>query len=141
MSGIEIIARGVFIRDDKILLCKSVRNGYFFLPGGHIEYGESGKSALSREIDEEIGTEIFNSEFIGIFEQGFHQEEKNHHEINLIYKSELRSEEIDSKEDQISFEWLEIEKLPESAFAPQIFAEAILKWHKDRKPIYLSRFD
>jgi 8-oxo-dGTP pyrophosphatase MutT (NUDIX family) len=49
------IVRGVLIEDNKVLLAQSKGNNNTFLPGGHIELGESAKVALEREIEEELG--------------------------------------------------------------------------------------
>ena len=52
---------GILIRDLMILLAKRSANRTFYpnvwdLPGGHIEVGESPKTALVREFEEELGT-------------------------------------------------------------------------------------
>jgi hypothetical protein len=44
------LARGILIKDDKVLLAQARGNANTFLPGGHIEFGESAKDALKREI-------------------------------------------------------------------------------------------
>ena len=49
------------IRDDKILLVRRARSpakGFYSLPGGRVEFGESLHAALHREVDEETGLQI-----------------------------------------------------------------------------------
>ena len=48
LAGIETIARGVCIVDGKILLCRAKGGKSTYLPGGHIEFGETGREALVR---------------------------------------------------------------------------------------------
>src|SRR3989344_6097678 len=57
-SNIHIISRGLIAQGGDIVLCKTKGAGWFFLPGGHIEEGESARSALLRELEEE--TEFVN---------------------------------------------------------------------------------
>ena len=49
------LARAVFIHENKILLAQAKGDTNTFLPGGHVEFGESAKETLKREIQEEMG--------------------------------------------------------------------------------------
>ena len=51
----ETIARGVCIQNGKVLLCRAKGGATTYLPGGHIEFGETGRVALVREMKEETG--------------------------------------------------------------------------------------
>ncbi|MCD6233110.1 NUDIX domain-containing protein [bacterium] len=55
---ISVLVRAVIEVKGKILVCKKKGNKYYFFPGGHIEFGESAKKALKREIKEELGLNI-----------------------------------------------------------------------------------
>ena len=55
---IETIARGVALSDGRILLCKAKGGSTTYLPGGHIELGETGREALVREMKEETGLDV-----------------------------------------------------------------------------------
>ena len=48
-------------RDDKVLLVRRARSpgkGFYSLPGGRVEFGETLHTALHREVDEETGLKI-----------------------------------------------------------------------------------
>ncbi len=60
MNEIEVIARGLCIRDGKVLLCRHIKQAYNYLPGGHVEFGESATDALAREMMEEAGVAVHN---------------------------------------------------------------------------------
>ena len=121
LAGIETIARGVCIRDGKILLCRAKGGSSTYLPGGHIEFGETGRQALRREILEEIGAEASVGRFIGVVENAFMQHGKPHAEINLVYEFDMDAESVCAKEDWIEFEWRDIGGLADANLLPEAF--------------------
>ena len=123
LAGIETIARGVAIVDGKLLLCRARGGATSYLPGGHIEFGETGREALVREIREELGVEAKAGEFLGVVENSFMQHGRPHAEINLVYELSFASPlpEPESVEDWISFEWCELSRLGEAGLLPAAF--------------------
>lgn len=105
LAGIETIARGVCVVDGKILLCKAKGGKTAYLPGGHIEFGETGRQALVREIKEELGLDSTTGAFLGVVENSFLQHGKPHAEINLVYELFIPEGGIKAQEDWIEFEW------------------------------------
>ena len=105
LAGIEVIARGVCVIDGKILLCKAKGGKTTYLPGGHIEFGETGRQALVREIKEELGVDSTTGAFLGVVENSFLQHGKPHAEINLVYELSLAEGDVRAREDWIEFEW------------------------------------
>ena len=89
-SAIELIARGVCVQSDHLLVCRNRRLGHAFLPGGHVELGETAANALSREMEEETGMPFRIGRFVGgceaIFEQQHRKGPRHHHEVNLIFE-------------------------------------------------------
>lgn len=62
----QIAVSAAIFRDGKVLLTRRARSpakGFYSLPGGRIEFGESLHQALSREVDEETGLSI---EIVGL---------------------------------------------------------------------------
>lgn len=121
LAGIETIARGVCVRGGKILLCRAKGGSSTYLPGGHIEFGETGRQALRREILEEIGAEAAVGRFIGVVENAFTQHGKPHAEINLVYEFDMDVESVCAKEDWIEFEWRDIDGLADANLLPEAF--------------------
>ena len=116
---VETIARGVAVRDGKVLLCRAKGGQSTYLPGGHIEFGETGREALVREVKEELGTDSTAGEFLGVVENSFDQHGKRHCEINLVYRLDLASDAAESQEDWISFEWCALAELPKANLLPR----------------------
>jgi len=57
----QLAVSGVIFRDGKVLLVRRARSpgrGFYSLPGGRVEFGESLHTALHREVDEETGLRI-----------------------------------------------------------------------------------
>ena len=57
----QLAVSGAIFRDDRILLVRRARSparGFYSLPGGRVEFGESLHTALLREVDEETGLKI-----------------------------------------------------------------------------------
>lgn len=122
ISGIETIARGVCVKDGKLLLCRAKGGSSTYLPGGHIEFGETGREALVREVREELGVESETGAFLGALENSFVQNGKPHAEINLVYELKLDCcGNPRSQEDWIEFEWCGLGDLESANLLPAAF--------------------
>ena len=121
---IETIARGVCVIDGKVLLCYPKDRSSSYLPGGHIEFGETGREALVREMKEETGLDATAGELLGVVESSFMQKGEKHCEINLIYAMKVEVEErgrqwnVPSCEDWICFDWVDCDKLDSANLLP-----------------------
>lgn len=119
LAGIETIARGICIQNGNVLLCKAKGGTSTYLPGGHIEFGETARQALIREIQEEMGVDATAKRFIGVVENSFLQHGNPHAEINLIYALELpEGVAAKAQEDWIDFEWWPIAEIGKANLLP-----------------------
>ncbi len=123
LAGIETIARGVCIKEGKLLICRAKGGKTSYLPGGHIEFGETGRAALCREIKEELGLEAKTGAFLGVVENSFLQHEKPHAEINLVYELILEDNALNAvaQEDWIAFVWCPLTELKSARLLPSVF--------------------
>jgi 8-oxo-dGTP diphosphatase len=126
-SAIEVIARGLAIRHRSILICRPIDRTYCYLPGGHVEFGESARVALKREFHEEMGLEISPGPCLLVHENSFVQRGEMRHEINLVFHVELDVKHVPSKENRIEFEWIQIADLNKHNFLPAEIAPVIGK--------------
>ena len=112
LAGIETIARGVCVKDGMILLCRAKGGKTTYLPGGHIEFGETGRQALVREVKEELGIDSRTGRFLGVVENSFVQHGRPHAEINLVYELDLPADaDVAAREEWIEFEWRRLDDL------------------------------
>jgi ADP-ribose pyrophosphatase YjhB (NUDIX family) len=130
-SHIHNIARGLLVQGDNIILCYTLDDDeWYFLPGGHIEDGESARKALSREIEEELSQANFEiSDFIGVCESIFSLDDGKQHEINIVFTVKLDgSTDIDAAEDHIDFVSVPKDELSDYNVLPESLLEGVLEW-------------
>lgn len=110
-ANIETIARGVLVREGQLLVCQPKKGGRCYLPGGHIEFGETARVALAREMREELGLEARVGDFLAVAENSFEQAGEPHCEINLLFAMEVPElhgvgGEVNAQEGWIAFRWV-----------------------------------
>jgi 8-oxo-dGTP pyrophosphatase MutT (NUDIX family) len=97
-NKIRTIAIGIFIHKNRLLVSEGydeVKGKTFFRPlGGGIKFGETGASALKREIMEEIGQEIDHISFLDFIENLFILNGEPGHEMVLVYSGRFTNSEI-----------------------------------------------
>lgn len=128
------IATGVIIYNDKkqILMCKSHKwPGYWIIPGGAVEWGETIENCVQREVKEETNLDIINVEFLGTQESIFPKEFfKERHFIFFDYCAQARSSHITLNEELQEYCWISAEealKLPLGASTKEIIERFIEK--------------
>ena len=135
---IDILVRAIIQNKGKILVCQKVGKGYYFFPGGHLEFGESTKEALKRELREELGLSIKKCSFIGGSEHLFVEDDKKYHEINFAFEVLANKINTKSKENHLQFFLIDKKQLTKEKVLPTSLTKAVLKWLKDEKPFWVS---
>lgn len=117
------LARGILFKNESVLLVQDIRpgQGYYFLPGGNVEPGESIKVALPREWQEELGWEIRAGNFLGCLENRWTSNRQQDGtfvevlEVNFLFIVEASEETLQqdpvSKESHLKFSWVPIKDL------------------------------
>lgn len=133
--SIEFIARGLAVRGGRVLLCKNVKHGYYFLPGGHVEFGETAQAAIIREMKEEAGVIAKCEEVALVAEHIFERVKRPCHEVNVVFHVELPDEAIDSREPKIAFEWADFAQITDLDFRPGCIKAWLIAGGRISKPI------
>ncbi len=131
-DSFEVIARAVIMKDGKILLCMGKGKSYYFFPGGHVEKGEKTADALKRELNEELGADAGKMTFIGAVENIF-KDLYDHHEINMVFETEVNGDKYESKESHLEFKLLTLDEFQNAEVLPVSMKEAALKWLENKK--------
>ncbi len=125
-QNFEVIARALVIKENKILLCKGKADDYYYLPGGHVEFGELIEDALKREIMEELGVEVKNIKPLFMLENIFEQKEVKRHEFSHVFEVELKTHDFNITEDHIEFSWHNLSELENIDLLPEVLKERIV---------------
>jgi 8-oxo-dGTP pyrophosphatase MutT (NUDIX family) len=90
---IRPLAICVFHKDGRILVAEGydpVKDHTFYRPlGGAIEFGETSRQTVSRELMEEIGAEVDGLQYLGTLENIFVFNGEAGHEIVMVYDGAL----------------------------------------------------
>lgn len=140
--AIELLVRGVLVQNGHLLVCRNRRKGNVYLPGGHIEWGETATQALRREMREELGQGVRVGRFLGGCEYTFMEDRHRIWEINLcfaMYAPRLRAPKAPrSAEGKIEFFWIPLRRVPHSELLPNILRAHIPRWVKRGCPSWIS---
>jgi 8-oxo-dGTP diphosphatase len=136
-NSIHVLSRGVIIDQDHILLCKpfDIPINFYFLPGGHVEHGESVETSLLRELMEENRAHCKMKRFLGCLEYSFepcHSSFCHNHEYNFIFEAESESlksnHKISQLEKDIELIWVPLHQLSEIDFRAEPLRELVPQW-------------
>jgi len=126
------------VHNDLVLLAQNRKKHHLFLPGGHIEFAESARTALAREMKEELGIIISVGQFLGAVEHRWRGRKRTHAEINLLFQMRcplLDSSRIPtSREEKIGFAWHALSDLSSINFQPDILRTILPDWVKYTRP-------
>lgn len=128
------------LKNKRILLCRIRNNNWYFLPGGHVNWGEEITRGLFRELQEELGIKVRRASFIGVAENIYIWKGKRHHEINIVFHIPTFALPVKSKESHLELEFLPVEKLGKARILPPSLKKAIHGWLKNKKHFWVSEF-
>jgi ADP-ribose pyrophosphatase YjhB (NUDIX family) len=136
----HILARGVIIDKDFLLVAR-VKNAHnTFLPGGHLEFNEDLKKALYREIMEETGINCIIDEYVGCVENQWTENDIINQEINHLFMVSgiNKKMEIKSKEKHLEFHWINIHNMERENLLPASTREIIKSIYNNNSIHYIS---
>lgn len=136
-NNIHVLSRAVIIDQQHILLCKTLdlEISFYFLPGGHVEHGESVETSLLRELMEETGAECQIKRFLGCLEYSFepgHSSICHNHEYNFIFEAAAdalkKNNKIPQLEAHIELIWMPLDQLSTIDFRAEPLKKLIPEW-------------
>ena len=110
---------GVMVmKDGKFLMGKRLGKhgaGQYAWPGGHLEYMESIQDCVEREVFEETGIKVKNIRFLRLLNMKAY--EKHYVDIAMVADWESGEPELKEPEKCESWDWYDLDHLPEPVFA------------------------
>jgi ADP-ribose pyrophosphatase YjhB (NUDIX family) len=127
---------GILIQREHVLCQSAGEEGFWFLPGGRAEIGESARVSLLREMQEELGEVIQVGRLLYVAENFFSDTSGAWHELGLYFLLSapadapfMQSLEPFTRQDEVGnslrFEWLPIGQLETFPLYPLCFQTAL----------------
>lgn len=140
---IELIARGAILRKGRILLAHKIGAANTFLPGGHVEWGEPARSALRRELIEELGADLRIGAFLGVVEHAFGLGKRRTHEVNFLFLASGRSisDRVVSREPDLEFFWQPLSRLKAARLQPHPLQRLLPGMIKSKTPAWAGTLE
>ena len=141
---LKVRANGVIINDGKVLMCSINNNGFWCCPGGHIHLGEDSKTAVIREINEEVEIKFDDARLITFMESFFAgKNDKRFHELSFYYLMQGRvpeekvkdysyDENDEGKMVHLEFKWIPLSDIDKFDVRPKDFMQVLKSGDFDR---------
>lgn len=110
--GRSVSVDGLLVEKEKILLIRRKKQpfkGFWALPGGYIEFGETAEEACRREFAEETGIDVKIRSLLGLFSHPARHPLQN---IAAAFIVDRYNGEEKASDDAISIGWFHLGKLP-----------------------------
>ena len=128
---------GVIIKDGKVLLVEMDDAGFYCLPGGHVELGETTEEAMIREMKEETTKDTYIKKYLGNIENFFvNKHNVSIHEIAFYYLMDFKDDDINDlsrvENDEgtlvkLKFKWFDLKELDSVNIKPVFLKEILTK--------------
>lgn len=105
----QLAVSAVIFREGRVLLLKRAKSpghGFWSLPGGRVEFGESLHTALAREVDEEAGLKIDIVALAG-WREVLPGAGGGGHYLIMSFAARWRANEVRLNHEHDDFKWIE----------------------------------
>jgi ADP-ribose pyrophosphatase YjhB (NUDIX family) len=110
----QIVVGSVAVWGDRILLCRRAippRKGYWTLPAGYLELGESAESGALREAWEEARADLEIDQLLAVYSI------KRLSQVQLIYRARLKSPDVEAGPESLEVGLFRFDEIPTDEIA------------------------
>jgi 8-oxo-dGTP diphosphatase len=140
MKRFHALARALVLDGQYVLLAHQKGADNTFLPGGHIDTGESATFTIQRELHEELGLNVEIEYFLGCVEAEWNVGGQDNYEINLIFKTKYSQishiSPLVSREKHLEFFWSSVNDLEKNNLEPYPLRKLITDYVSGNKAIW-----
>jgi ADP-ribose pyrophosphatase YjhB (NUDIX family) len=129
-SNPRVIAGCLPIRDGRVLLCRRAiapRSGFWTLPAGFLENGETITTGAARETLEEANARVTNLQLYTVFSL------PHISQIYLFYRADLSDEQFSPGFESLEVQLFEEHLIPWDELAFPVIRETLERYFEDRK--------
>ncbi|HEY9635706.1 MAG TPA: NUDIX hydrolase [Coleofasciculaceae cyanobacterium] len=126
---------GVIFNRNQVLLHKSEKDSFWALPGGRVEFMESARDTIKREMQEELGINIGVERLLWIVENFFEYDDKSYHELafyflisspsNSAFYAQTKSFKCIEEGSDLIFQWHQLEALEDIELYPKFLQKSL----------------
>lgn len=111
--------------DNKVLIVERARDdnfmpGFFELPGGKIDFGETAEEALVRECKEEVGLDVKAIKPYSTFSYTAKQDTEHAIDIQFVVRVVKDDTEVKLSDEHESFQWITVEEVENYKFSDEM---------------------
>jgi 8-oxo-dGTP pyrophosphatase MutT (NUDIX family) len=136
---------GIAIRNGCVLLHKDVRESFWVLPGGRVEFGETAATALRRELQEEIGAVAEIGRLLWVTESFFEYQERRFHEIGMYFVMRIAADSLEDSNfrgqegaEDLEFWWCPLKGLQTVNLQPEFLAMRLANLPRETEHLVLT---
>jgi len=140
VSPVEVNARMLLHRPDRVLLVQSRGDDVFRLPGGPVRHGERVEAAVRRTVAAQTGIVAGALDFVGCVESGRRAHGARIYTMDLVFAASTPSTGVFGSLDPDTHQFtVDIRDLLTVTTEPAGLGPALYDWLDNRRPFCLAR--
>lgn len=145
----QVRVAAIVMQGDRVLLHRAPDDAFWALPGGRLEYGEDARTAVTRELAEELAVVATTGALRFVVENFFTYRDTPYHELGFYFDATLdpaaeilhaRAEFPGREGDtELIFRWFPLGELEDAIVRPAFLVQALAQ--RNDRPLHVVQRD